>query len=269
MIMARTQVAKTRVAKGKAPRFRYSDVPAADLKKCEDAVERIHGYQRRMASDVVAIGCLLLDVKEKLEHGQFTAWIKHYFGWSQQTASNMMRAGAMFGKLSNFCDLTIETSAVYLLASMTCPDDLREDILAMASKGERITHATVREAIDELRRDDDADGEEQEEPAQQTEAKLIKWSLASFAISARRLVVDWRDLCPDEERSEMAQVLRYLAEQIEQHARESFKYLIDRKDWCRNQHVEMRRSRNASRWRREMADFENVALSKIMEHDNE
>lgn len=54
-----------------------------------------------------------------------------------------------------------------------------------------------------------------------------------------------------------------------QHARESFKSLTDRKDWFRNQQVEMRRSRNASRWRREMADFENVALSKIMEHDNE
>ena len=247
-------MARTQLAKRKTPRFKYSDVAVSDQKECENALEQIFSYQRRMASDVVAIGCLLLDVKEKLEHGQFTAWIKHYFGWSQQTASNMMRAGEMFGKLPNFGDLTIDTSAVYLLASMTCPDDLREEILTRASKGERITHATVREAIDELRADDDEpvappmsrsapsvrydetivigdeDDDQDEEPApsryeskpfvdnddaEQTERRVIEWSLAGFLVSTRRLVSEWRDRCPDEERSEMAQVLRDLADQID------------------------------------------------------
>jgi hypothetical protein len=262
MTMARTQVAKTRIAKSKAPRFRYSDVPSADRNQCEEAVESILGYQRRMASDVVAIGCLLLDVKEKLEHGQFTAWIKHYFGWAQQTASNMMRAGETFGKVPNFGDLTIDTSAVYLLASMTCPDDLREEILDRASKGERITHATVREAIDELRRDDDDEPvappvshperrprfdetivigdeeeedteqyEDEEEPiqpsprvsrpfveddlAEETAAAVIEWSLASFVVSVRRLISDWCDRCPEDERGQMSEVLRDLANQID------------------------------------------------------
>lgn len=250
-------MARTQLAKRKTPRFKYSDVVVSDQKKCEDAIDRIFGYQRRMASDVVAIGCLLIDVKEKLEHGQFGAWIKHYLGWSQQTVSNMMRAGETFGKVPNFGDLTIDTSALYLLASMTCPDDLREEIITRASKGERITHATVREALDELRSDDDEpvappvsrqppsvrndetivigeddndDDDQDEEPApsryqpkpfvenddaEETEQRVIEWSLAGFLVSTRRLVSEWRDRCPEEERSEMAQVLRDLAEQIE------------------------------------------------------
>ena len=51
--------------------------------------------------------------------------------------------------------------------------------------------------------------------AEQTERRVIEWSLAGFLVSTRRLVSEWRDRCPDEERSEMAQVLRDLADQID------------------------------------------------------
>ena len=247
-------MARTQLAKRKTPRFKYSDVVVSDQKKCEDAIDRIFGYQRRMASDVVAIGCLLIDVKEKLEHGQFGAWIKHYLGWSQQTISNMMRAGETFGKVPNFGDLTIDTSALYLLASMTCPDELREEIITRASKGERITHAIVREALDDLRSDEDEpvappvsrqpppvrndetivigdeDDDQDEEPApsryeskpfvenddaEETERRVIEWSLAGFVVSARRLVSDWLGRCPGDERGQVAEVLHDIANQIE------------------------------------------------------
>ena len=124
-------MARTQLAKRKTPRFKYSDVVVSDQKKCEDAIDRIFGYQRRMASDVVAIGCLLIDVKEKLEHGQFGAWIKHYLGWSQQTISNMMRAGETFGKVPNFGDLTIDTSAL-------TGTSLAAEITTLNSKSQRV-----------------------------------------------------------------------------------------------------------------------------------
>lgn len=128
--------------------FDYGELPGSDIKRCESAAERITRSQRRMAADIIAIGKELLTVKEKLEHGQFGKWIKHYFGWSHQTANNMMQAADMFGKLQNFGNLTIDTSALYLLSSNKCPDETRDEIIERAEQGERITHAKVKEHLE-------------------------------------------------------------------------------------------------------------------------
>lgn len=232
--MAKTAVAKRK--KAQLNLFDYGDLASADVKQCEEAVERITGYQRRMASDVVYIGLLLEDVKDRLPHGQFGGWIKHYFGWSQQTASNMMRAAETFGKLPNFGDLTIDMSAVYLLASNKCPDELREEVLERAEKGERITHATVRDALDDLVDDDDEPDDTDPPPDEEPESvddedviaeayddadggaydDVVAWSLGEFVAAMHRAVGHWRSRCPADQLEEMAEVLRDMAEQIEE-----------------------------------------------------
>lgn len=143
-------MAKTAVAKRNGKQlalFDYGDAAASDVKHCEKAVERIRGYQRRMAGDIIAIGGELQGVKERLEHGQFGDWIAHYFGWSHMTASRMMSAAAVFGDKINKL-LNIDTSALYLLSSDKCPDETREEIIERAEKGEHITHAAVKQELD-------------------------------------------------------------------------------------------------------------------------
>jgi hypothetical protein len=127
--------------------FDYGNLAAPEVKRCESAVEKITKYQRRMAADIVAIGSELLAVKDKLEHGQFGQWIDHYFGWSQQTGSRMMQAATVFKSL-NLSIFTIDTSALYLLSSSKCPDEVRDDFIERAERGEHITHATVKQELD-------------------------------------------------------------------------------------------------------------------------
>jgi hypothetical protein len=225
-----TTVAKRKAkAPGEAP-FDYGDLVPRDVAKCEQAVEKIAGYQRRMAGDVVAIGKELLAVKERLEHGQFGDWLTHYFSWSQQTASRMMQAATTFKSL-NLSNLTIDQSALYLLSSDKCPDEIREEVLERAEQGERISHASVKQALTNMMGDDDEPSpprrrstpidDDQAEPVAAPREKSVndvEFALAEFVASAHRWVDSWRDRCPSSRLSEMAEVLRDLAEQIERSA---------------------------------------------------
>lgn len=223
--MTKTALAK-RPAERQLSLFDYGDLAVADVKRCEAAVERITKSQRRMAGDIIAIGKELLAVKDRLEHGQFGQWIKHYFGWSQPTASRMMQAAETF-KEFNLNTLTVDTSALYLLSSNRCPDELREELIERAEGGERITHATVKQALSDLV--DDGDDEQPKphrngiragSPAapvidEATTDELVEWSLGEFIVSVRRTVERWRGCCPEDQVEDMAQVLRDLAAQIE------------------------------------------------------
>jgi len=128
--------------------FDYGELSAPAVKQCEAAVERITKYQRRMAGDIIAIGKELLAVKAKLEHGQFGEWIGFHFGWAWKTADRMMKAAETFGELDKLSNMTIDTSALYLLSSDKCPDETREEFIERAERGERITHAAVKQELD-------------------------------------------------------------------------------------------------------------------------
>ena len=61
-------------------------------------------------------------------HGEWLPWLKDNFGWSQQTASNYVRAYQAFGKLPNVGSLdglSIEASALYLLSAPSVPAEVR------------------------------------------------------------------------------------------------------------------------------------------------
>lgn len=128
--------------------FDYGDLSAPEVKRCESAVEKITKYQRRMAGDIVAIGSELLAVKDKLEHGQFGAWIGHHFGWSNDTAGRYMNVAKTFGHIPQFAEFKIDTSALHLLANDKCPDETRDEFIERAESGERITHAMVKQELD-------------------------------------------------------------------------------------------------------------------------
>ena len=168
--------------------FDYNGMKAPDIKRCESAVTKIGAKQRRIAADIIDIGKELIAVKERLPHGMFGSWLDHHFGWSQQSASNMMRAALQFGKVPKFGDLTIDQSALYLLSSDSCPDEVREEVLDTAKSGERITHKQVKEAIaaDRDEEDDDIDEPEPE------------YSLEQLIVDARRLSTRARKDLDDE-----------------------------------------------------------------------
>ncbi|MDF5725204.1 MAG: DUF3102 domain-containing protein [Rhizonema sp. PD37] len=103
----------------------------------------IKNLMRRTTESIINIGQRLLEVKEQMEHGRFEIWLKSEFNWGLWTARKFMQVTRQF-KSVNFTDLSIDTSALYLLAAPSTPEAVRQEILERAEKGEAITHSKVR-----------------------------------------------------------------------------------------------------------------------------
>ena len=95
---------------------------------------------QRSAQDIWEIGQRLADVRDELKHGQFESWLKAEFNWSRRTAYNFINVYETFGERANLAQLDIASSALYLLAAPSTPNELREEYLLKAKEGEKITH---------------------------------------------------------------------------------------------------------------------------------
>ncbi|MEH2121105.1 DUF3102 domain-containing protein [Nostoc sp.] len=104
---------------------------------------------RRSAQDIWEIGQKLADVRSRLKHGQFETWLKAEFGWSRRTAYNFINVYEAFAERANFAQIDIATSALYLLAAPSTPENVREEILQRAKEGETLTHKSIRRVIKE------------------------------------------------------------------------------------------------------------------------
>lgn len=102
---------------------------------------------QRSAQDIWEIGQRLADVRAQLKHGQFDAWLKAEFNWSRRTAYNFINVYETFGERANLAQLDIASSALYLLAAPSTPQNLREEYLLKAYDGEKITHKELSSEI--------------------------------------------------------------------------------------------------------------------------
>lgn len=104
---------------------------------------------QRSAQDIWEIGQRLADVRSQLKHGQFESWLKAEFGWSRRTAYNFINVYETFGERANLAQIDIATSALYLLAAPSTPQDVREQYLEKAKEGEKVTHKDLRLKIEQ------------------------------------------------------------------------------------------------------------------------
>lgn len=104
---------------------------------------------RRSAQNIWEIGHKLVDVRSRLKHGQFETWLKAEFDWSRRTAYNFINVYEAFAERANFAKINIATSALYLLAAPSTPQNVREEILQRANEGETLTHKYLRQVIEE------------------------------------------------------------------------------------------------------------------------
>ncbi len=102
---------------------------------------------RRTAQDVWEVGQKLYEVRSQLEHGQFEGWLSAEFGWSRRTAYNFINVYEAFGENTNFAQLDIATSALYKLAAPSTPKSVRQEFLAKAEQGEKITHKAITQVL--------------------------------------------------------------------------------------------------------------------------
>jgi hypothetical protein len=72
-------------------------------------------------------GRKLVEVKERVAHGQYTAFVTERLGWSESAGRKFVSVFEMF-KTVNFTgstDLTIDASSLYLIAAPSTPEEGR------------------------------------------------------------------------------------------------------------------------------------------------
>lgn len=104
----------------------------------QQRTSEIKSLMRRTASDTIEIGQKLIEVKEKLEHGEFGKWLKAEFSWGLTTAWKLMKVAETF-KSSHCEDLDITPSALYILTATSTPGEARSEAIERARVGETIT----------------------------------------------------------------------------------------------------------------------------------
>jgi hypothetical protein len=143
----------------------------------------IHTLSGRGFTTIYAIGRVLINVKEHMRHGQFGAWLREEFTWSERQAEQLMRVG-YFGQTldsQSFTDLervetNIDVSALYALVSR--PERL-EEVIAKAKQG-----PVHKRDVDNTRT---ADAKNQEEPSQAAELAAWDTDLTTLERVARGL----------------------------------------------------------------------------------
>ncbi|NJP22126.1 MAG: DUF3102 domain-containing protein [Hydrococcus sp. CRU_1_1] len=98
----------------------------------------IHELVRRSAQDIFEIGQKLIQVKEKLGHGNFRNWLIAEFDWNERTAQNFMNVARQF-KSETVAHLPLAATALYILSAPSTPAEIREEAIARAQGGEPIT----------------------------------------------------------------------------------------------------------------------------------
>jgi hypothetical protein len=93
----------------------------------------------------------LLAAKAEMPHGEWAAWLKNEFAWTERTARNYMQVAEAFKteRLSDFSGLTINAEALYFLSSPSVPQSLRNDTVEQAEAGNRITLEAAEEMVAE------------------------------------------------------------------------------------------------------------------------
>jgi hypothetical protein len=132
--------AHTKLAPSSEPSARENPILA-------EHVNAIRALGKQAVEDVVEIGCRLTACKKLVGHGNWLPWLKHEFGWSDQTARNFMRI-ADLSKSKTVLNLDLPLKALYLLAAPSTPTEARDEIIERAATGAPIAVAEVKRVVD-------------------------------------------------------------------------------------------------------------------------
>lgn len=129
-------------------KFRWDTVPPGERAWLQRRQEDVLTFTYRTACDTVRIGILLQEVRSKLGHGLYEAWVRAELPFSVPTATRYRQVAAAFGRFENVHFERFDPTALYVLAQLSVPDAVREHAVTMVDFGQRITHADALEIID-------------------------------------------------------------------------------------------------------------------------
>lgn len=130
--------------------FDYAQLDTSTADVLHRAANQIRSYQRSVARTIISVGAVLVDVKTRLDHGQFGLWIRAEFDWSERTAQNYMRAAEVFGsKSETVADLP--PAFIYKLAAPSTPTNIRDKVVADLEAGHPVDCRAVTTKIEQSR----------------------------------------------------------------------------------------------------------------------
>ncbi|MDJ0690763.1 MAG: response regulator [Xenococcaceae cyanobacterium MO_188.B32] len=153
--------------------FDYSQLEEETSVFVREQTEEIRGLMKRTAQGIRDIGQKLLEIKEKLGHGNFLNWLKAEFNWSEPTAQRFMQVARQFESIK-LMDLSIAPSALYVLSAPSTPDSVREEAISRAQAGENITYTAAKEikqkyqpvSTNKVKKDEKIEKEREKTPAE-------------------------------------------------------------------------------------------------------
>ena len=117
--------------------FNYASLDPDVAAGAREAADRIRS---RMHNNILETGRDLIAVKERLEHGEFAAWIKAELDISMRTAQNFMNGSRLLvGK--NATVAFLPPTVIYALAGPSAPVAVVNKILEAVEAGAPITTA--------------------------------------------------------------------------------------------------------------------------------
>ncbi len=130
--------------------FDYDSLPAEARIVVQNCATDIHSRIRNIRQDTIAIGARLKEAKEKLERGQWEAWLKAETPFSRDTADRLIQVAGFAAQSPQLAENfdRMERSAVYLLVAPATPQAAVVEASERAKAGEKITHVNAKEIVE-------------------------------------------------------------------------------------------------------------------------
>jgi hypothetical protein len=126
--------------------FDYETLSPETHQKIKEKTSELKSLIRRSAQNIIDIGQTLIEVKQRLGHGQYGKWLKAELGWSDFTARQFINAAKTF-KSEIFSDLNFDPSALYILSTPSTPVSAQQEALERANNGENISQKVAKEIV--------------------------------------------------------------------------------------------------------------------------
>ncbi len=139
-------------APGSAPDaapFRWGDVAAPDRDWLRRRTEDVGTFSYRIGCDYVRLGVILGEVRGRLRHGTYLAWLAAETPFTPAHAKRLRAVGHAFGEyVAQMAQIEpFAPSALYLLAQPQVPAQVREYAVELAAEGKPVTRADAQEMI--------------------------------------------------------------------------------------------------------------------------
>ncbi len=128
----------------KAQEFDYATLDTETRLVVQQRSDEIKERLRDSAQAAWEIGQRLVEVRDRLGYGRLYSWLQVEFEWSPRTAYNYISVFETFESCATFSQVEIATSALYLLASPSTPEEARSEALERAKLGETITRSKAK-----------------------------------------------------------------------------------------------------------------------------